>query len=68
MMSRQLSAEELKGMTVNERLFATGLFDEYDQAIDARDEKRLREVLSLLYIGDENIEAIIKTKIPESDQ
>jgi hypothetical protein len=62
-MKKKFSLEDLGGMTVNERLYHLGLFQDYDQAVDAQDPERLRAVLSHLHIGTENIEAIIKTKI-----
>ena len=55
--------EELKGMTVNERLWHLSLFDDYDEAVSTQNEKKLREVLTKSEIGDENVSAIITQKI-----
>lgn len=55
--------EELKGMTVNERLWHLSLFDDYDEGVSTQNEKKLREVLTKCEIGDENVSAIITQKI-----
>jgi len=48
------------GMTVNERLYASGLFDEYDKAIE---ERRLEDVIRILKevdLNEESIEPILE--------
>jgi hypothetical protein len=55
--------QSIQGMTVNERLFNLGLFDEFDAAVDVGDVPRLRAVLSKCFLDRENIETIIKQKI-----
>jgi hypothetical protein len=40
------------GMTVNERLFAAGLLDEFDAAARARDRARMIEILAKVEVGD----------------
>ena len=55
--------EELKGMTVNERLWHLRLFDDYDEAVSTQNATKLREVLSRCEIGDENVSAIVTQKI-----
>ena len=62
-MGKDLSPDELAGMTVNERLYATEQFEAFDAAVSARDEDRLREVLKRLHIGEENVEAIIRSQL-----
>lgn len=66
-MRKIVSPEDLKGMTVNERLYHLELFEEYDKAVDTQDADSLREVLAQLHIGGENIEEIIKAKIGRRD-
>jgi len=39
------SKEELKGMTVNERLFSCGLFDDWDIAVKNRDKNEMIKIL-----------------------
>ena len=48
------------GMTVNERLYASGLFDEYDKAVE---ERRLEDVIRILKeveLNEESIEPILE--------
>jgi hypothetical protein len=56
-------SEELKGMTVNERLLHLGLFDDYDEAVSTQNETRLREVLIRCDLVAENVSAIVAQKI-----
>jgi len=48
----------LNGMTVNERLFASGLMDEFEKA-KLQDKKRAREILTLLDVDKASIEKIV---------
>ena len=50
--------EGLNGMTVNERLFASGLTEEFDKA-KLHDKRRAREILSLLNVDKASIDKII---------
>jgi hypothetical protein len=50
--------EGLNGMTVNERLFASGLMDEFDKA-KLNDKRRAREILTLLDVDKASIEKIV---------
>jgi hypothetical protein len=45
MMNRKYSESELKGMTVNERLYSLGLIDQFDGAAKTRNRQRMIEVL-----------------------
>lgn len=53
-----LKIEGLEGMTVNERLFATELIEEFDLA-RLHDKRRAREILSLLRVDNASIEKIV---------
>lgn len=55
---------ELDGMTVNERLWKKGLLDEYDRAIGSADIPALRQILTSIEIGNENVLAVIRSKFP----
>lgn len=55
--------EELKGMTVNERQYATDQFDEFDAAVASQDEVSLRQILEHLHIGEASIVAILESEI-----
>ena len=51
--------EGLSGMTVNERLYVSGLIDEFDEII-ATDKRRAKEILRLLRVDETSIEMIVK--------
>jgi len=44
-MNKKYSEAELKGMTVNERLFSLGLMDQFGGAVKARNRQRVIDVL-----------------------
>jgi iron uptake system EfeUOB component EfeO/EfeM len=48
------------GMTVNERLFVSGLMDEFDRAVEARDVDRIRSILGDVELTEESIEPILE--------
>ena len=47
------SKEELKGMTVNERLYVCGLFDEWDNAVKNRDKNEMINILTKVALSEE---------------
>jgi hypothetical protein len=51
-------------MTVNERLFAAGLLDEFDRAVRAGDVAALERILRKVQLSDENVAAVIKKVLP----
>jgi len=51
--------EGLLGMTVNERLWASGLMDEFDQVLKA-DKASARKILRWLKVDEASIEKIVK--------
>jgi hypothetical protein len=64
-MKRQLNEEEAAGMTVNERLFLSGLLDDFDKAVAERNETDLRTILEKVYFNPEMAEAIAKSVLGE---
>lgn len=48
------------GMTVNERLYVSGLIDSFYKAIRKRDTQKVIEILKKIEIGDDNIPPILK--------
>jgi hypothetical protein len=52
-------ADELAGMTVNERFFACGLLDTYDAAKARGDAVEIRRLLELVYVDEPSILRII---------
>jgi hypothetical protein len=54
-----LTPNEAGGMTVNERLWAAGLLDVFDEAIERKNETRFREICQRVFLGPENIQALV---------
>lgn len=48
------------GMTVNERLYVSGLMDEYDKAVKEKDAERVREILEKVDLTEANIKPILE--------
>ena len=46
-------------MTVNERLYVSGLMDDFDKAIEEKNLEKAMEILSAIEIGDENVKVIL---------
>jgi hypothetical protein len=51
--------EGLSGMTVNERLWESGLMDEFDK-VKKKDKNRAKEILRWLRVDEPSIEKIVK--------
>ena len=49
----------ISGMTVNERLFALGLLDAFDQFVEAKEWGEVRTILQKTHLDDDNVEAIV---------
>lgn len=49
------------GMTVNERLYVSGLMDQFDKAVEERDIERVRSILSNVGLSEESIVPILET-------
>ena len=58
-MKKELSEKEASGMTVNERLFAADLIDDFDDAVAQNDKPKLKSILEKIYLSPENIQTII---------
>lgn len=53
------------GMTVNERLYVSGLMDRFDRCVESKDVKRITEILQKLELDEESINAILRSlKLP----
>lgn len=48
------------GMTVNERLYASGLMDEFDEAVEKKDLKKAREILEQVELTEDSIRPILE--------
>jgi hypothetical protein len=60
---RKLTPKEAAGMTVNERLFLSGLLERYEKAVAAWDVDEISEVLKSIYLNTETIDAIIQFEL-----
>ena len=48
------------GMTVNERLYTSGLIDEFDRAVEQQDANEIRKILKIVELSEESITPILK--------
>lgn len=48
------------GMTVNERLYVSGLMDEFDNAVEERDIERVCSILMNIELTEESIGPILE--------
>jgi hypothetical protein len=55
----QTMANQYSGMTVNERLYVSGLMEEFDKAVQERDVDRICRILSSVELADENIGPVL---------
>ncbi len=55
----KVSEKEAADMTVNERLWALGLMNEFDKAIKDNDEDRFREICERVFLTEENIAVLL---------
>ena len=46
-------------MTVNERLYLSGLLNAFDEAVEERNKEKAKGILEQVYLTPENIDAII---------
>lgn len=49
------------GMTVNERLYLSGLMDEFDKAVEAKNIDAVRTILRKVELNDESIMPILES-------
>lgn len=56
---RKAASTDLKGTTVNERLYISGLLDEFDKAMK-KDKIKAREILKALKVDEKSIDQIVE--------
>jgi molecular chaperone GrpE (heat shock protein) len=49
------------GMTVNERLYVSGLMDEFDEAVEKRSTDKVRAILEKVELTEDSIKPILET-------
>jgi hypothetical protein len=59
-MQKQLTEKEASGMTVNERLYLSGLLNDFDKAVRLGNKKELKSILEKVYLDSESIKIIIE--------
>ena len=50
-----------KGMTVNERLYASGLMNDFEKAVDNKDIDKVKAMLKQVELDEASIEPILKS-------
>ena len=58
-----LTEREAAAMTVNERLWVSGLMSAYDKAIARRDVQEMTEILKRIYLDEQSIEANVRQEL-----
>ena len=48
------------GMTVNERLYVSGLLDEFDEAVEKKNAEKARSILEEVGLTEESIKPILE--------
>jgi hypothetical protein len=56
----KLTEQEASGMTINERLSAAGLFQEFADAVNRRDIPELERILRQTYLPPDSIQAVLE--------
>ncbi len=62
-MKKDLSEKEVLGMTVNERLYLSGLINDFDEAVAQNDKSKLKSILEKIHLSQENIQIIIEQEL-----
>ena len=65
-MRKQLTEKEAAGMTVNERLYLSGLLDDFEKAAMQGNKEELKSILEKVYLNSESIEAIIENELSKN--
>lgn len=59
--------DNYNGKTVNERLYQSGRLEEFDKAVEAKNESQIRTILKDLEVDHPSIDAIVNKSIKSSD-
>ena len=62
-MRKQLTEKEASGMTVNERLYLSGLLKDFENAAKQGNKAELKSILEKVYLNPESIGAIIENEL-----
>lgn len=58
--TNNFSIMKYQGMTVNERLFVSGLMDAFDKAVKEKDIPKVKSILEAVELNEESIKLILK--------
>lgn len=58
-MEIELTQKQAVGMTVNERLWVSGLMSEFDKGIEEKNEIGFREICRRIFLCEENIAVLV---------
>jgi len=61
-MRKQLTEKDAAGMTVNERLYLSGLMDDFEKAAAERNRTESKSILERVYLDPETVEAVIRSE------
>lgn len=50
-----------EGMTVNERLYSSGLIDDYDEAVEDKDTDKIKPILNKVGLTGNSVPPILKS-------
>lgn len=53
-------SEKYSGMTVNERLYASGKMDEFDRAVEEKNTEKVKAILMKVEADESSINTILK--------
>ncbi|WP_066434608.1 hypothetical protein [Chryseobacterium sp. CCH4-E10] len=59
--------DKYSGMTVNERLYISGLIDQFYKAVEKKDKKLIISILKEIQLNDQSIEDILNSLKLNSD-
>jgi molecular chaperone GrpE (heat shock protein) len=55
-----IMSKKYSGMTVNERLYASGKMDEFDRAIEEKNKEKVKAILMEVQVDEASINDILK--------
>lgn len=60
MLIQNFNTMKYQGMTVNERLYVSGLMDEFDKAVKEKNTQKVKSILENVELNEESIMPILK--------
>jgi hypothetical protein len=63
-----VTQKQLMGMTTNERLFESGLMNDFDQAAEGHGYGRMRSILRSVFVDSSSIELIVRDRSGMKDR